>query len=364
MIGMPSSPTERSLFRPDGGTEDNDSLPKDDIEETSSAGLLTAIERDGPLEPQEKKDVLRAMLLIRGVDQAWGDAYLNREVEGTPPALGMGQEAVPAGTCAALELGDFQFTHHRGQGPMVASGLDPKRIMADLYMRVDGYNKGKSYHVTDVSRGVIGMGGIIGVQVGVAGGKALEQQYSGKDAVSVAYVGDGASNEGVVHEMAVLAAMWDLPLIIVVENNEYNITQRADEAIQSSSIASRAAGYGITGRSVDGNNPLAVYRAVSDARNRALDGAGSTLLEARTTRMGGHLTHDPQKYRSAGEVADSKAQDPIKRFRERLLAAEILTETEFDELKADVTKTVESAVEFARESPHPEPPDAYEDVWV
>jgi pyruvate dehydrogenase E1 component alpha subunit len=317
-----------------------------------------------PLSADEKRELLRTMLRIRRLEEAWGDAYLDGEVEGIPPSLSTGQEAIYVGANAALEDGDFQFTTHRGQGPQVAAGLDPDRILAELYMRADGYNRGKSYHVTDVDSGVIGMGGIIGAQVPVAAGKAFAQQFRGTDGVSLAYFGDGASNEGVVHETAVLAAMWDLPLIFLCENNEYNISQAATDAIQGPSIASRAPGYGMPGRVIDGNDPLAVYETVAEAGGRARAGRGPTFVEARTVRMGGHLAHDPQRYRPAGEVADARARDPVDRFRRRLEAEGVLDEGGFEELEATVEAEILAAVEFARESSFPDPETAYEDLWA
>lgn len=361
---MQSDPERSPDTATDGGNVADDPPTTDGNERGDDwAGLLSAIDSDGDLNPEEMRELMRTMLLIRNVDRAWGDAYLNEEVEGIPPSLSTGQEAVSAGACAALQPGDFQFTTHRGQAPMVASGLEPERILAELYMRSDGYNDGKSYHVTDAERGVIGMGGIIGAQVPVAGGKALAQQFRGTDEVSLAYFGDGTSNEGAIHETANLAAMWDLPLILLCENNEYNITQHVDEAVKAPSIASRAAGYGLPGKVVDGNDPIAMYEAVREAAERARDGDGATLIEAQTVRLDGHLTHDPQKYRSDGEVADRWAQCPIRRFRKRLAAEEILSEDAFEQMEAEVEAEVEAAVEFARESPYPEPQEAYEDLW-
>lgn len=310
------------------------------------------------------RELLRTMLLIRSVEDAWGDAYLAEEIDGIPPSLSTGQEAVSAGACAALDDGDFVFTTHRGQAPQVASGLDPGRILAELYCRRTGYNKGKSYHVTDVSSGVVGMGGIVGAQVPVAGGMALAQKLSGGDRVSVAFFGDGASNEGAVHEAANLAAMWTLPLVLLCENNGYCITQRASDAVKAFSIASRAPGYGMPGEVVDGNDPLAVHDAVSRAVARARAGDGPTFLEARTLRLGGHLVHDPQRYRSADEIAAGWEQCPIKRFRERLIAAGVVSDDDFVRIEAEVDDEVRDAVEFARRSPYPEIEEAYEDVWA
>ena len=311
-----------------------------------------------------KLGLLRTMLLIRRLEAAWADAYLREEIGGIPPALSTGQEAVAAGACAALAPGDFVFTTHRGQAPQVAIGLDPGRIMAELYCRRTGYNKGKSYHVTDVSRGVIGMGGIVAAQAPVAAGMALAQKLRGTDRVSLAFFGDGAANEGAVHESANLAAMWTLPLILLCENNGYCISQPVAAAVKARSIADRAAGYGLAGTVVDGNDPLAVRDAVAAAVARARAGGGATLVEAKTIRLGGHLAHDPQTYRSREEIAAAWEECPIKRFRARLLAEGLLTGEAYARLEAEVDREVAAAVEFARQSPLPEPREAFEDLWA
>lgn len=301
---------------------------------------------------------------IRRLEQAWGDAYFAEEIEGIPPSLSTGQEAVSAGACAALEKGDVVFTTHRGQAAQVARGLEPKRILAELYCRRTGYNKGKSYHVTDVSRGVIGMGGIVPAQVPVAGGVALAHKMRGAGRVSLAFFGDGASNEGAVHETANLAAMWTLPLILLCENNGYCITQRDTDAIKAPSIATRAAAYGLPGVTVDGNDPLAVLAAVAGAVARARAGGGATFVEAKTVRLSGHLVHDRQGYRPKGEVQAAWTLCPIRRFRERLLAEGVMTAEELTEMEAAIEDEIVAAVAYARSSPFPAPSEAYEDLWA
>jgi acetoin:2,6-dichlorophenolindophenol oxidoreductase subunit alpha len=312
----------------------------------------------------EALGLLRTMLLIRRLEMAWAEAYFQEEIGGIPPALSTGQEAVSAGACAALGPGDYVFTTHRGQAPQVARGLDPKRIMAELYCRRTGYNKGKSYHVTDMSRGVVGMGGIVAAQVPVAAGMALAQKLRGTDRVSLAFFGDGAANEGAVHESANLAAMWTLPLILLCENNGYCITQPVAVAVRAASIAERAAGYGLPGVVIDGNDPLAVRDAVAGAVARARGGGGATLVEARTLRLGGHLAHDPQSYRAPEEIAAGWERCPIKLFRARLLAEGVLTVEAYERMEAETEGEVAAAFEFARQSPFPEPREAFEDLWA
>jgi pyruvate dehydrogenase E1 component alpha subunit len=311
-----------------------------------------------------KMELLRTMLLIRSLENAWGEAYFREEIGGIPPSLSTGQEAVSAGACAALEPGDYVFTTHRGQAAQVARGLEPKRIIAELYCRRTGYNKGKSYHVTDVMRGVIGMGGIVPGQVPVAGGMALAQKLRGTNRVSLAFFGDGASNEGAVHETANLAAMWTLPLILLCENNGYCITQPVAAAVKAPSIAARAAGYGLPGIVVDGNDVLAVREAIAAAISRARGGGGASFIEARTARLGGHLAHDTQGYRSKEEIAAAWERCPIRLFKERLLAEGVLTPDAYERMSAEVDAEVAAAVEYARRSPFPEPREAFEDLWA
>jgi pyruvate dehydrogenase E1 component alpha subunit len=304
------------------------------------------------------------MLLIRAVEKAWGDAYLTEEISGIPPSLSTGQEAIAAGACAALGEGDFVFTTHRGQAAQVARGLDPQRILAELYCRRTGYNKGKSYHVTDFSRGVIGMGGIVPAQVPVAGGMALAQKMRGTDRVSLAFFGDGASNEGAVHEAAALAAMWTLPLVLLCENNRYCITQRDTDAIKAPSIAARATGYGLPGVVVDGTDPLAVQAAVETAVMRARDGGGASFIEAQCERLTGHLIHDNQGYRSKDELAVAWEHCPIQLFGKRLQLEGVLSAEELTRMREEIDAEVAAAVAFARAQPYPALHEAYEDLWA
>jgi pyruvate dehydrogenase E1 component alpha subunit len=233
-----------------------------------------------------------------------------------------------------------------------------------LYCRRTGCNKGKSYHVTDIGRGVVGMGGIVAAQVPVAGGMALAQKMRGTDRVSLAFFGDGASNEGAVHETANLAAMWTLPLVLICENNRYCITQRDTDAIKAPSIAGRAAGYGMPGVVVDGADPVAVQDAVAEAAARARGGGGATLIEARCERLTGHLIHDAQGYRPKGELDAAWGRCPIRRFGERLQHDGVLSAAELARMSEEIAAEVAAAVVWARAQPFPEPHEAYEDLWA
>jgi TPP-dependent pyruvate/acetoin dehydrogenase alpha subunit len=176
------------------------------------------------MDQKTKIEMLRRMLLIRHLENKWGEAYENREIDGIPPSLGTGQEAVSVGACMALKPGDYVFTTHRGVGPQVAMGMDPDRILADVCFKATGYNKGKSYHVTSIEHGVIGMGGIVGGQIPVATGLALAFKSKKLRQIAMPFFGEGASNEGAFHEAANLAAVWKLPVIFLCENNMYAIS--------------------------------------------------------------------------------------------------------------------------------------------
>jgi pyruvate dehydrogenase E1 component alpha subunit len=193
---------------------------------------------------------------------------------------------------------------------------------------------------------------------------ALAQKMKGEDRVSLCFFGDGASNEGAVHETANLAAIWDLPLIMLCENNGFCISLPVSKGVNVKSIADRAAGYGLPGEVVDGNDPIAIYEVVLKAVNRARSGDGASFIEAKTLRLGGHLVHDPQRYRPKEEIEAAWGQCPIKVFRSRLQDEGLMTAEEYKEMETEVEREVKEAVEFAKESPLPEAKEAFEDLWV
>jgi len=317
-----------------------------------------------PMDAKIKLEMLRRMLLIRHLENKWGQAYESREIDGIPPSLGTGQEAVSVGACMALKPGDYVFTTHRGVGPQVAMGMDPNRILADLCFKATGYNKGKSYHVTSMENGVLGMGGIVGAQLPVATGMALAFKSKNLKQVAMPFFGEGASNEGAFHEAANLAAVWKLPVIFLCENNMYAISLRFEEFIPVKSIAIRAKAYGIPGITVDGNDVIAVYEAVNKAATRARRGLGPSLIEAKTYRLAGHLCDDPSYYRSREEVAEQWSKDPIPRFKAQLEAAGILGKADILKLENEVKEIAENAADFARKSPYPAVEEAFTDIFA
>lgn len=310
-----------------------------------------------------KIEMLRRMMLARLLDDNWGKSYQAHEMDGIPPSLGTGQEAVSIGTCMALRHGDFVFTTHRSMAPQVGMDLETNRIMADLYFRATGYNKGKSNHVTDIEKGVIGMGSIVGGQIPVAVGLALAFKLRGLKQVAVPFFGEGASNEGAFHEAANMAAVWKLPAIFICENNVYAISLKFEEFMATKNVAIRAKAYGMPGVTVDGNDVMAVYNAVRRAAARARRGLGPTLVECQTYRLSGHLFDDPGYYRSREEVESQWTNCPILRFRAQLRDEGVLGEEEAERLEQGVKKEIERAVEFARNSPFPDAVEAFSDIF-
>jgi TPP-dependent pyruvate/acetoin dehydrogenase alpha subunit len=316
------------------------------------------------MDPKIKVEMLRRMLLIRHLENKWGEAYQQREINGIPPSLGTGQEAVSVGACMALKPGDCVFTTHRGVGPQVAMGMDPDRILADVCYKATGYNKGKSYHVTSIEHGVVGTGGIVGGQIPVAAGLALAFKLRGLKQVALPFFGEGASNEGAFHEAANLAAIWKLPVIFLCENNMYAISLRFDEFIPVKNVAIRAKAYGMPGVTVDGNDVISVFQAVRKAAVRARRGLGPSLVEAKTYRLAGHLLDDPGYYRPKEEVEEQWSKCPILRFKTQLISEGILGKEDIDRLEREVKEIAQKAADFARKSPYPETEEAFRDIFA
>jgi pyruvate dehydrogenase E1 component alpha subunit len=239
-------------------------------------------------------------------------------------------------------------------------------MMAELYAKVTGSCKGKggSMHIADFSVGMLGANGVVGGGANLAVGATIAARLRGTDQVSLCFFGDGASNRGPVHEAMNLAAVWSLPVIFFCENNQWASTTSVKTVMKIDDIAERAAGYGMPGVIVDGNDVVAVYSTVREWVERARNGGGPVLIEAKTYRMRGHFVGDPQVYRSPDEVQAQRANDPIQRFERRLLAERIIDAETLAHLKADVEHEIAAAVQFGRESPLPEPEAALDDLYA
>ncbi|MFQ5878888.1 MAG: thiamine pyrophosphate-dependent dehydrogenase E1 component subunit alpha [Dehalococcoidia bacterium] len=306
------------------------------------------------------------MVLIRSFEERFRRLTMAGRLQGAGH-LYAGQEAVAVGVCAHLREVDYIASTHRGHGHCIAKGVAPRHMMAELYGRATGTNKGKggSMHITDVSKGMLGVNPIVGGGIPHAVGAALSAKVQGSDQVAVAFFGDGAANQGTFHESLNLAAIWKLPVVFVCENNLYAESTPAEYAIAVRDIAQRAAAYDMPGVVVDGQDVFAVYEATGEALARARAGQGPTLIEAKTYRYYGHyLGDDPSRYRTKEEEEYYRDRDPIQRFRERVLAARLLTEEELTAVDTGAAALVEEAVETGETSPLPNVEELYQDVYL
>jgi len=277
-----------------------------------------------------------------------------------------GQEAAAVGACQALKQSDFITSTHRGHGHCLAKGGKANIMMAELFGKSMGYCKGKggSMHIVDVSLGILGANGIVGAGIPIATGSALASKIKGTDEVTLAFFGDGASNEGVFHEALNMASAWKLPCIYLCENNKYGVSVCIDRICNVEDIADRAKGYNIPGVVVEGNDAFAVFEAVKAAATRARKGEGPSLIECKTYRHRGHYEGDPQVYKSQEEIETWKQRDPIIRLRAEMLHENMATAAEMDSVEAEIKAEIEAAVNFAKQSPYPAADQATTDVYT
>ena len=324
---------------------------------------------NGVSEPRIPKgkllQIYQTMLLIRNFEEGVRGMFQG----GKLPRHGhlyTGQEAVAAGALAAVNDDDYIAITHRGHGPAIARTRDLRGCMAELSGKKAGFchGKGGSMHIADFDKAMLGAFPIVGASIpmGVGGGLAAKVLRNGR--VSIAFFGDGASNQGTFHEGINLAAIWNLPVIFICENNGYAIATKQENAMRLKDIAGRAVAYGIPGVVVDGNDVLAMYQTVREAADRARAGRGPTLIEAKTYRWGGHHTGDPGTYRSPEEIESWKKKDPIPRFRSHLLKNGTLSEAEAKEMEEDAGRFMEEAVAFALSAPAPDVTEAFSDIYA
>lgn len=278
-----------------------------------------------------------------------------------------GEEAVAVGICANLTDADYMTSTHRGHGHCVAKGVDPRGMMAELFGKATGTCKGKggSMHIADMDKGMLGANGIVGGGPPLACGSGLTAKVNKTDQVTICFFGDGASEQGTLHESLNLASIWKLPVIFVAENNGYAESTPAHYHCSVENIADRASGYNMPGVTLDGNDVFAVYEAAHEAVARARSGQGPTLLECKTYRFNGHFEGDAQTYKIAAENEKyQKERDPIKLFRENVLARRLVTEAELKAIEDRVAARIDETVKFAEESPFPDVKETYTDVYV
>jgi TPP-dependent pyruvate/acetoin dehydrogenase alpha subunit len=276
----------------------------------------------------------------------------------------LGEEAVCAGACAALEPADYIVATHRGHGQCLCKGAKADRMLAELCGKVTGYCRGKggSMHVVDISLGILGANGIVGAGLPIAVGSGLVSKVQETSEVTLVFFGDGASNNGTFHESLNMAAAWKLPVVYLCANNEYAVSTNIHTVTNTANLAVRAQAYDIPGITVDGNDVLAVYEAVKQAVAHARAGNGPSLVECKTFRMRGHFEGDPDAYRPKEITEEWKEKDPIQRFRQLLLKAGV-AQKELDAIDRGTTAEIEAADAFAMESPHPDVNETGMDVY-
>ncbi len=313
-----------------------------------------AIAVEQTLEREQMLHMLRQMWEIRHFDTRAYELYREGLMRGTTHAY-IGEEAIAVGVCAALRSDDTITSTHRGHGHCIAKGGDINMMMAELLGKETGYchGKGGSMHIADVEKGILGANGIVGGGMGIATGAALSAKLLGNGRVSVCFFGDGALNQGVLHEAMNLSAIWKLPVVFVCENNQYAMSSRADRFTSVPDPSVRAVAYGIPGVNVDGMDVLAVYRAASEAVERARNGEGPSFIVCTTYRLLGHHVGDPLNYREKEEVDQWRTKDPIDRFKSSLVEKGIVGEDEANAIEQDVADRVNAAAEFGKGSPEP-----------
>jgi TPP-dependent pyruvate/acetoin dehydrogenase alpha subunit len=312
-------------------------------------------------------EMLRKMILIRAFDELAVTLRTAGKIYGAVHPY-VGQEAVAVGVCSTLSVADRVTSTHRGHGHCIAKGADIRRMMAELFGRVDGYCKGKggSMHIADFAIGMLGANGIVGGGLPIACGAALAAQLEGKGHVAVCFFGDGAAAEGEFHEALNISATWKLPIVFVCENNQYAANNAVSAQHPSIDIAAHAAPFGIPGVIADGNDVLAVAEATDTAATRARRGEGPSLVECKTYRWLFHAMRNapPPETRKADEVAAWKTRDPIARFERHLLAERVVSPADVQAIRDRVKRDLDDAVAFADASPFPDPKDLLVDMFV
>jgi pyruvate dehydrogenase E1 component alpha subunit len=310
-------------------------------------------------------DALRLMLTIRLFDERALALYRAGEMRGTThPYIGM--EAVGVGVTLALRPDDWVTSTHRGHGHTIAKGGDPRKMMAELLGRATGYSGGKggSMHIADMDKHMLGANGIVGGGMGLATGAALTAKLQKTGAVAICFFGDGALEQGILHETTNLAAIWKLPVVFVCENNQYAMSARSDWSVAGGDPAARAAGYGIPGVTVDGMDLFAVNAAASEFVERARRGDGPAYLICTTYRFHGHHAGDPLNYREKEEVERWRLRDPIERVKQAAIASGAMRSDEIESLERGIEQQIEDAVEFAKNSPDPTPDQLMTDIYA
>jgi TPP-dependent pyruvate/acetoin dehydrogenase alpha subunit len=307
----------------------------------------------------------RTMTAIRRFEQSVVEFFGRSMVRGSTHVY-LGEEAVATGACRALRPDDYVLSTHRGHGHCIAKGADMGRMMAEVLGRATGYCQGKggSMHIADFDLNMLGANGIVGGSIPIAVGVGLAIKQQGLDRVAVCFFGDGAGNQGVFHEAMNMVSLWRLPVIYICENNLYAVSTHVRRSTAVEDISVRAAGYGMPGVTVDGNDLDAVHQAVAEAVERARSESQPSLIECKTCRWEGHMVGDRELYRTREEVEGYRQCDSLARLRAKLVSRGAASDDELAAIEGEVEAELQQAIEFAVNSPAPEPETATEGVYV
>lgn len=310
------------------------------------------------------REMLDKMLVIRAFDSSLGDLYTRGLIRGSAHAA-IGQEAVAVGGCAPLRNHDLITSTHRGHGHAIAKGGDVQRMMCELLGRSNGYCRGKggSMHIADFSIGMLGANGIVGGGFGIAAGAALAAQVRHTEQVVLCFFGEGAINQGAFHEIANIAAIWRLPLVLLCENNQFAMSARVSQMTAVDDLSKRAEAYGIPGCTIDGMDAVIVWEAIDAAVTRARLGDGPSLVVATCYRFGGHFSGDAMAYRNSEELEPWLKRDPIELLFSRLEAMSLMDRQELEKVTGEAEESIEEAIAFAQASAFPDPAEAFEDIY-
>jgi acetoin:2,6-dichlorophenolindophenol oxidoreductase subunit alpha len=311
------------------------------------------------------REMYRRMVRIRQFELAATDLFKRGQLKGTVHTY-IGMEASGVGVCMALRDDDLIAGTHRSHGHNIAKGADIRRMFAELLGKETGYCRGRggSMHIAAFETGSLGALAVVGSGIPLAVGAGLGFRMRGEDRVAVPFTGDAGANTGNWHESLNMAAAWDLPVVFVLENNHWGVSTRIEDMVKQPDLSARAAGYGMPGVRVDGFDVLAVHEAATAAVARARAGEGPTLLVTESYRIDGHYAGEPEVYRDRAEVAEWRKQDPIVRFRARLVDEGLVGVADLDAIDAEVAALVKEAIEFAKASPEPDPATALDYIYA
>lgn len=324
-----------------------------------------AVKRREKITKADQIEWYKDMLLMRKFEEKCGQLYIQQKFGGFCH-LYIGQEAVLAGMAAAIDPTDRIITAYRDHAHPLIVGTDPNQVMAELYGKKTGTSKGKggSMHMFDKERNLFGGHGIVGGQIGLGAGIAFADKYNDEKRATICFLGDGAARQGILHETFNMAMVWNLPVVFIIENNQYAMGTSVKRTTNVEDMSKIGASYEMPSESVDGMDPEAVHKAILKAADNAKDGKGPTLLDIKTYRYKGHSMSDPQKYRTKEEVEDYKSKDPIQVTLKKIKEKKWLTEAKIKDIQNEVAQIVDAAVKFAEESDLPDAKELYEDVYL